>query len=136
MDRITLTDLEVRYHVGVPDAERARPQRLLLTVELGLDFTAAAASDDLTRTVDYFALSRRLLGLGEGRSWKLIETLAVDIAQLVLTETPAQSVAVEVKKFVLPETRHVSVRVERQRTPDLRPKPEVMPQRLDQHFRR
>ena len=29
------------------DAERARPQRLLLTVELGLDFTAAAAADDL-----------------------------------------------------------------------------------------
>ncbi len=135
MDRITLTDLEVRYHVGVPEAERARPQRLLLTVELALDFTAAAARDDLTRTVDYFALSRRLLGFGDGRSWKLIETLAVDLANLVLAETPAAAVSVEVKKFILPETRHVSVRVERQRTPDLRPQSRVMPQRLDQHFR-
>lgn len=115
MDRITIADLEVFYRVGVPDAERAQPQRLLLTVELELDFTAAAAGDDLTRTVDYFALSRRLLAFGEGRSWKLIETLAVDLAALTLAEFAAQAVTVEVKKFILPETRFVSVRVTRDR---------------------
>ncbi len=117
MDRITITDLEVFYRVGVPDAERAQPQRLLLTLELDVDFAAAAAGDDLTRTVDYFALSRRLLTLGEGRSWKLIETLAVDIATLTLADFGARAIAVEVKKFILPETRHVSVRVKRHRTP-------------------
>ncbi len=115
MDQITIADLEVRYCVGVPDAERARPQRLLLTLELGLDFAGAAAADDLAQTVDYYALTRRLLGFGEGRSWKLIETLAVDLAHLVLAETAAESVRVEVRKFILPETRHVSVRVERRR---------------------
>ncbi|MEI6357513.1 MAG: dihydroneopterin aldolase [Verrucomicrobiota bacterium] len=113
MDLITIVDLEVRYHVGVPDAERAAPQRLLLTVEMRGDFTAAAAGDDLTKTVDYFAVSRRLLRLGEGRSWKLIEKLAVDIATTVLDEFSPESVSVEVKKFILPETRHVSVKVER-----------------------
>jgi dihydroneopterin aldolase len=115
MDLITIVDLEVRYHVGVPDAERAAPQRLLLTVEMRGDFTAAAAGDDLTKTVDYFAVSRRLLTLGEGRSWKLIEKLAVDIAAVVLDEFSPESVSVEVKKFILPETRHVSVKVERSR---------------------
>lgn len=115
MDLITIVDLEVRYHVGVPDAERAAPQRLLLTVEMRGDFTAAAAGDDLTKTVDYFAVSRRLLTLGEGRSWKLIEKLAVDIAATVLDEFSPESVSVEVKKFILPETRHVSVKVERAR---------------------
>ena len=136
MDRITIADLEVAYHLGVPDAERARPQRLLLTVELGLDFTPAATTDDLTRTIDYFALSRRLLAFGEGRSWKLIEKLAVDLAEFVLAETPAETVAVEVRKFILPETRHVSARVERRRDPAKRPAPAtVMPQRMDQHIR-
>ena len=77
--------------------------------------TAAAAGDDLTKTVDYFAVSRRLLRLGEGRSWKLIEKLAVDIATTVLDEFSPESVSVEVKKFILPETRHVSVKVERSR---------------------
>jgi dihydroneopterin aldolase len=115
MDRIIITDLEVFYRVGVPDAERAQPQRLLLSLELELDFTAAAAGDDLSRTVDYFGLTRRLLALGEGRSWKLIETLAVDVAQGVLQDFAVQRVTVEVKKFILPETRHVGVRVVRSR---------------------
>jgi FolB domain-containing protein len=113
MDTITIRELEVHYHVGVPDAERARPQRLLLTLEMEHDCSAAAAADDLTRTIDYFAVTRRLIALGEGRSWKLIETLAVEIAGLVLGEFGASRVAVEVRKFIVPETRWVSVRVER-----------------------
>ncbi|MCX8155737.1 MAG: dihydroneopterin aldolase [Verrucomicrobiae bacterium] len=113
MDQIHIEDLEVHYCVGVPDEERARPQRLLLSVTLYHDFTAAAEADDLNATVDYYALTRRLLKLGEGRSWRLIETLAVDIAGLVLREFHPAAVEVEVKKFILPETRWVSVKVRR-----------------------
>ena len=116
MDTITLTDLEVHYHVGVPEAERAQPQRLLLTVEMQRDFTRAAASDDLRETIDYYAVSRRLLAFGEGRSWKLIEKLAADIAAMVLADFGAEAVTVEVKKFIIPETRHVSVRLSRLRS--------------------
>lgn len=115
MDTITLTELEVYYCVGVPDAERAQPQRLLLTVEMQRDFTRAAASDDLRETIDYYAVSRRLLNFGDGRSWKLIEKLAADIAAMVLTDFGAAAVSVEVKKFIIPEARHVSVRLERKR---------------------
>jgi FolB domain-containing protein len=82
-----------------------------LTIQIDHDFTAAAASDDLKATVDYYALTRRLLRLGEGRSWKLLERLAVEIAGLVLEEPCARKVTVEVQKFVLPETRYVGVRV-------------------------
>ena len=119
MDLITLTDLEVYYRVGVPDAERAQPQRLLLTVEMEHDFTRAAASDDLRETIDYYAVSRRLLNFGEGRSWKLIEKLGSDIAAMVLADFGAQAVSVEVKKFIIPEARHVSVRVRRGRSGDV-----------------
>ena len=110
-DIITLTDLEVHYRVGVPDVERAQPQRLLLTVEMQHDFTRAAASDDLRETIDYYAVSRRLLAFGEGRSWKLIEKLASDIAAMVLADFGTTEVTVEVKKFIIPEARHVSVRL-------------------------
>jgi dihydroneopterin aldolase len=115
MDRITIADLEVNYHVGVPDWERRKPQRLLLTVELLRDFSAAALNDDLTQTIDYFAVSQHLQTYGKGRNWKLIEKLAVDLAQVMLAQFAADKVAVEVKKFVLAETRYVSVRVERER---------------------
>jgi dihydroneopterin aldolase len=109
MGKITIVDLEVSLHVGVTDEERAKPQRLLLTVDLDLDFASAARTDRLTKTIDYFAVAQRLLHYGEGRSWKLIEKLATDIADLVLAEFHPESVRVEVKKFVIPQARHVSV---------------------------
>ena len=113
MDKIIISDLEVFYRVGVPDAERAKPQRLLISVESTRDLSAAAASDDLSQTVDYHAVTRRLLKLGEGRSWKLIERLAADIAEMVLAEFAPGTVSVEVKKFVLPEARYVAVHLTR-----------------------
>jgi dihydroneopterin aldolase len=113
--RIAIVDLEVFYQVGVPDEERARAQRLELTVEMEFDFTAAARSDDLTQTIDYFAVSQRLLHFGHGRSWKLIETLAHDLADAILNEFQPASVKVEVKKFIIPEARHVSVTLVKQR---------------------
>ena len=107
--KISIVDLEVFYRVGVPDEERANPQRLLLTVEMDFDFAKAAKSDRIADTIDYFTVSRRLLKFGEGREWKLIERLAVDVAETVLVEFKPQSVTVEVKKFPVPQARHVSV---------------------------
>ena len=109
MAKISIVDLEVFYRVGVPDAERAKPQRLLLTVEMESDFSAAAKSDGIVDTIDYFAVSQRLLKFGDGQSWKLIEKLAADIADTVLTEFKPNNVTVEVKKFIIPQARHVSV---------------------------
>lgn len=115
MDRILIKDLEVSYRVGVPDEERRAPQRLLLTVELEHDFTAAAKTDDLAATINYFAVSQRLLKFGEGREWKLIETLAVEIAETILREFAAAAIEVEVKKFIIPQAAYVSVRTARRR---------------------
>jgi dihydroneopterin aldolase len=115
MSHISIVDLEVFYRVGVPDAERAAPQRLLLTVEMESDFSKAAKSDSIADTVNYFAVSQLLLKFGEGKSWKLIEKLATDIADMILSEFKPQSVAVEVKKFVIPQARHVSVSFTRKR---------------------
>lgn len=111
--KISIVDLEVFYCVGVPDEERARPQRLLLTVEMEFDFSAAAKSDSIADTIDYFAVSQRLLKFGEGKNWKLIEKLAADICEMILAEFRPQSVSAEVKKFVIPQARYVSVAVAR-----------------------
>ena len=109
MSRISIVDFEVFYRVGVPDAERAQPQRLLLTVEMESDFSVAAKSDGIADTIDYFAVTQRLLKFGDGKSWNLIEKLAADIADMVLNEFKPQGVLVEVKKFIIAEARHVSV---------------------------
>jgi dihydroneopterin aldolase len=111
--KISIVDLEVFYRVGVPDTERAHPQRLLLTIELESDFSAAAKSDAIADTIDYFAVTQRLLKFGTGREWKLIEKLAADIADTILMEFKPQSVSVEVKKFIIPQARYVSVQIKK-----------------------
>src|SRR5271168_5430720 len=113
MDQIIIHELEVFMRVGVPEAERAKPQRLLVTVELEHEFTAATRYDRLRETIDYHAVAVRLAGFGRRRSWKLIETLAVDMAKMILREFKPGRVSIEIKKFILPKTRHVAVRVTR-----------------------
>ena len=113
MDTIIISDLEVFYNVGVTEAERAKPQRLLLSLEMAHSFKNVAATDSLAETIDYDVISQGLLRFGDGRHWLLIETLAVDIADMILEEFRPRSVAVEVKKFVIPQACYVAVRVRR-----------------------
>jgi FolB domain-containing protein len=113
--KISIVDLEASYRVGVQDSERAQPQRLLLTVEMEFDFSTAAKTDSIDDTIDYFTVSQRLLKFGDGKSWKLIEKLAADIADTILSEFKPTGVTVEVKKFVIPQARHISVTLAKQR---------------------
>jgi FolB domain-containing protein len=115
MSFITIVDLEVFYRVGVSDEERAKPQRLLLTIDIKFDFSSAAVSGRVGRTIDYQEVTKHLLKLSESRSWRLIESVATDIAAKLLSEFHPESVTVEVKKFSIPEARYVSVSLTKQR---------------------
>lgn len=115
MARIAIVDLEVHYCVGVPDEERAKPQRLLLTVELTLDFSAAAMSDRVEKTINYQQVVDDLLVFGEQRSWRLLEKLVSNIADRIMSDYKPDSVFVEAKKFVIPQARYVAVAITRAR---------------------
>ena len=95
--------------MGVTDEERATPQRLLLTVDMSLDFSSAAVSDRIERTINYQTVAEDLLKFGEGRSWKLLEKLVANVADRILTEYQPQSVLVEAKKFSVPQAKFISV---------------------------
>jgi dihydroneopterin aldolase len=112
-DKITIEDLEVHFHVGVPEEERSEPQKLLITIEMTLDLGPSGATDNLAETIDYYAVSQAVKALGQARRWKLIEALADDICQLVLNNYGPNAVRVLIKKFILPDTRWVSVEMSR-----------------------
>lgn len=116
MGKIAIVDLEVHYCVGVTDQERAQPQKLLLTVEMNVDFTAAALTDRVEKTVNYQKVSDDLLQFGQGRSWRLLEKLVSNLADRILTEYEPENVLVEVKKFVIPQARYVSASLSRARS--------------------
>jgi len=116
MSKITIVDLEVHFNVGVPDEERAQPQRLLITVDMTYDFSSAAVTDRVTKTIDYAEVAQKIIKFGEGRNWKLIEKVATDVADLVLNDFHPEVVMVMVKKFPLPQVSYVSVSVSQTRT--------------------
>jgi len=82
MSQISIVDLEIFYRVGVPDAERAQPQRLLLTVEMESDFSPVAKSDGIADTIDYFAVSQRLPRPGHRGSCMDRKTAALGLRTL------------------------------------------------------
>jgi FolB domain-containing protein len=115
MARIAIVDLEVHYCIGVTDQERAQPQKLLLTVEMNVDSTAAALTDRVEKTINYQKVADDLLQFGRARSWRLLEKLVSNIADHILAEYSPDSVLVEAKKFVIPQARHVAVSTTRGR---------------------
>jgi FolB domain-containing protein len=115
MAKISIVDLEVHYCVGVTDQERAQPQKLLLTIEMNVDISAAALTDRVEKTVNYQRVTDDLIRFGEGRSWRLLEKLTSNIADRIMSEYEPDSVLVEAKKFVIPQARYVAVSLARQR---------------------
>ena len=117
MDQIIIEDLEVQFRVGVPDDERAKPQRLLICIRIDHEFGNAQSTDDLSHTIDYGRITTDLTRFGDGREWKLIEKLANDIAQWILNDFGARQVQVEVRKFIIPNAKFVAVRLARSAQP-------------------
>ncbi|HTI19761.1 MAG TPA: dihydroneopterin aldolase [Kutzneria sp.] len=97
-DRITLTGLRVFGYHGVFEHEKRDGQDFLIDVTVWLDLTAAAATDDLTQTVHYGELAERVAAIVAGDPRDLIETVAGDIADEVLTDERVREVEVTVHK--------------------------------------
>lgn len=112
-DRIEIKNQEVQCRIGVPDEERRSPQRLQITTTLYLDVSGAGRSDVIENTIDYFEVYQEIQKLSEDRERRLIETLAEEIAEMILARFKPQSVEVGINKFILPNTDHVSVSIKR-----------------------
>lgn len=97
-DRIELRGLRVRGHHGVLDSERRDGQEFLIDAVLAVDTRPAAATDDLSLTVDYAGLSERLAGIVAGEPVQLIETLAEQLAQACLAEPAVRRAEITVHK--------------------------------------
>jgi dihydroneopterin aldolase len=119
-DLIRIVDLEIHARIGVSEAERRKPQRLVVTLDLHVASLAeAAATDDLACTVDYSRVAAHVAALAEARPRRLVEALASDIAFETLTHfRMIERITVSIRKFVLPHAQGVEVRIERVLAPD------------------
>src|SRR3989344_4163759 len=98
-DMIRLDGVECRCKVGVPAAERARRQTLLVVGGREVVGRPAAARDDFRLTADYWAIEKLVRAEAESKECALIETLAERLAAAVLkAKTAAAAGAIRVRK--------------------------------------
>ena len=114
-DTIEIRRLRVSTFIGVPDEERAALQTLLVTIRMTPSQGFDGLADEISRTIDYFAISREIEVLAAVRPRRLIETLATDIAGHLLENHPLRHVAISIEKHILPNTECVAVHLERNR---------------------
>lgn len=97
-DRIDLVGITGYGYHGVYPSERRHGQRFVVDLTCWMDLAPAAATDDLTRTIDYAGLAAAVVGDVEGEPVDLLETLATRIADRCLADRRVRQVAVTVHK--------------------------------------
>ena len=97
-DRIELRGLTVRGKHGVFAHERRDGQDFIVDITVWFDQRRAAASDDLANTVDYGALAQGAADIVAGPARDLIETVAAEIAEHVMTDQRIDAVEVTLHK--------------------------------------
>ncbi|WP_409525320.1 dihydroneopterin aldolase [Nitrincola sp. MINF-07-Sa-05] len=86
MDLVYIRELQVETIIGIYDWERQVRQTVSLDLEMGTDIRAAAATEDIENTLNYKSVSKRLISFISESEFLLVETMAEEIAQLVLDE--------------------------------------------------
>lgn len=99
VDEVFLEGLRFYAYHGVNPEERTRGQRFTVDVRMRCDLRAAGESDDLSRTVNYSAVAKRVRAIVEGEPRDLIEAVAEQVAADVLAAfPPVAEVRVTVRK--------------------------------------
>ena len=86
MDIVYIRELEIRTIIGIYDWERAQQQIVSLDLEMGSDIAKAAATDTIENALDYKAVAKRLINFIENSEFYLVETMAEQVAEIVLKE--------------------------------------------------
>jgi dihydroneopterin aldolase len=115
-DRVFLRGLTAECVIGFIDWERRVKQTVVVDLELPVDCRQAAVSDDVTDTVDYKKVSKRVLAFIEASEFKLVETLAQRLALLILEEFGVEWIRLSINKpGAIRNSRDVGVSIERSR---------------------
>ncbi len=101
-DSVFVRGLEFEGNHGYTAAERRGTRRFRVNLTLELPLAAAATSDKIADTVDYWKISEIVIALGTQSTFKLIEALAGAIAAKIQDRYPHAAVAIELEKLAPP----------------------------------
>ena len=112
-DQVHNEQLEIFARIGVPEAERAAPQRLIANITLWPVRDLRDLNDDIEQTANYSTLADEAKTFAAETSCKLLETLTHRLAEHLLKNFAIRQITLELRKFPLPNAQYVSVTVTR-----------------------
>ena len=115
-DWIHLRQVEIRCELGVHPAERGKSRPVRMDISLECDTRSAAATDDLADALNYELIEAEAVAVAKKGRFRLIETLAENVAQACLRHSQVAAVRIVVDKpGALPLTRSVAVEILRRK---------------------
>jgi dihydroneopterin aldolase len=114
MDIIFLGGLEIETIIGIYDWERVTKQTVVLDIEMAFDIQKAAQTDDIQYTLDYKAVSKRVISFVEASQFLLVEKLISELADIIRNEfnTPWVKITLN-KKGAIRGASDVGIIIER-----------------------
>ncbi len=97
-DKIMIKDLEIECIIGIRNRERNEKQSVIITVEINTDTKKVAKSSNIKDTINYSSIIKNIKKLAADKKYLLLETMAEDIAKLILKNKKANEVKVLIKK--------------------------------------
>ena len=117
-DMVFIRELQVETVIGVYDWERTIRQRVVLDIEMASDNRRAAATDGIDHALDYAAVSARVISFIECSEFQLVETLAEQVAGIILQEFSVPWLRLRVcKPGAVSQAKDVGVLIERGELP-------------------
>jgi len=98
MDTIYIHGLQFETIIGIYDWEQAAKQPIILDIDIGTSFQKAIQSDDIKDCINYAEVADKVTKIAKSHHYKLVETFAEHIAQIILKDYQANWVRIKLDK--------------------------------------
>ena len=113
-DIIYLRELKIETCIGVYAWEQQIKQPITLDIELAFDICKAARSEQVSDSIDYAEVAKKIVQLAADKKFVLLETLVENVADLLLRDFNITWVRIKANKIAaVPNIKEVGIIIER-----------------------
>ncbi len=113
---VFVRDLTLLALIGIHDAERIKPQRIVVNIDLSVQEAESPMPDDISHVVSYEIIVKKCEAIVAEGHVNLVETLAEKFAETCLKDKRVTAARVRIEKpDIIPNARSVGVEIERAR---------------------
>ena len=113
---VFVRDLTMLALIGIHDAEKIKPQRIVVNIDLSVQESETPMPDDISHVVSYEIIVKKCEAIVAEGHVNLVETLADKFADACLKDKRVVAARVRIEKpDIIPNARSVGVEIERVR---------------------